>query len=655
MTVAPEHRPALRRGLQVVAGCVAVLLAFVFVPVLHFSIPREPYAALHAAMEMASVVVSLLVFSVGWASVRRGGAGTVSGAAPQVSAIFLAVAVLDFAHTFLYDGMPAIVIPQNWGAPITLFLAARLLVAMAMLFFAFGAMRHETSLAERRTVVNATLLLAFIVVAVALFEPHIPTLWFQPATGLTAAKVASEYVIVVLNLTAAAGFALRLDKADADLPVPQLLAASLVMALSEYCFTLYATFADQYNSVGHLLKIVAYAIIWEALFARALLRPYRDLEAAQENLAASEERFRLLFENNLDAVLLTTREGRVLDANPAACEVLRASRDLLLSNGAGPRLDAQRPEVQALHAAILEDGRGRATTRVRRPDGSQLAMEVSGSSWRDRNGQLLVSWVGRDITDRERARAEILQLNATLEDRVRQRTAQLEAVNQQLEAFSYTVAHDLRSPLAAISSFGEVLVHQAGGRLEERDLQYIGRIRAAASQMASMIESLLDLARLSQAPVAAVDLDLGAIAEELLDECRQGSRPRTVTTQVQRPLPAHADPALIRLALRNLVGNAWKFSAGREDARIEVGACEDAQGLPAFFVRDNGSGFDMADARRLFTPFQRLHSQSEFAGHGIGLANVSRIITLHGGRIWAEAAPGQGATFFFTLGRPAAL
>lgn len=647
MTVLPEHRASLRHGLLLVAGCALLLAAVAFVPALHFSIPRAPNAALHAAMETGSVIVSLLVFSVGWASVRRGSA---AGAAPQVSAVFLAVALLDFVHTFFYDGMPLIVEPQNWGTSVTLFLAARLLVALAMLFFAFGPERGVEAPAPYLPLVGGTLAFALVVVAVSIWEPHIPTLWFVPGQGLTSAKVGTEYVVVAMNLAAAAGFARRLSQPGGTLPVAQLLTATLVMALSEYAFTLYSTMWDQYSNFAHLLKIVAYAVIWEALFARALLRPYQALEAAQERLAASEERYRLLFENNLDAVFVASAAGRILDVNPAGCEALRASRDLLVGQPAEGLIDSQRPEVQRLQDEVARIGRGRATTRVRRPDGSLLAMEVAGSAWRDRKGRTLVSWVARDITERERARAEILQLNATLEDRVQQRTAQLEAVNRELEAFSYTVAHDLRAPLAAISAFGEVLVHQAGGRLQERDLQYIGRMRAAAAQMSGMIEALLELARLSQAKVSSVSLDLAAIADEILQECRDGAPRRQVETVVQRPLMARADPTLLRLALRNLLGNAWKFTGRCDKARIEVGSHEDAQGHTVFHVRDNGAGFDMAAAKRLFAPFQRMHPQAEFAGHGIGLANVSRIIALHGGRVWAESEPGKGTTFYFTLG-----
>lgn len=254
----------------------------------------------------------------------------------------------------------------------------------------------------------------------------------------------------------------------------------------------------------------------------------------------------------------------------------------------------------------------------------------------------------RDVTERVRGRQQLLQLNAQLEARVKERTAQLEIANRELEAFSYAIAHDLRAPLGAIEGFGDCLQRLAGPGLDERGRHYLRRIVAGVHHMRELTDGLLSLASLSQGSLRAKPVDLSALAHAAVAACREGAPERRAEVAIAPGLVVRGDPRLLAHVIDNLVGNAWKFTSRVACARIEVGRLE---GSPAtYFVRDNGAGFDEAWAGKLFKPFQRLHTQDEFEGTGIGLAIVRKVVLLHGGGVRAESVAGEGATFFFTLG-----
>jgi len=256
--------------------------------------------------------------------------------------------------------------------------------------------------------------------------------------------------------------------------------------------------------------------------------------------------------------------------------------------------------------------------------------------------------LGREVEERSRAEAEVLRLNAELEDRVRERTAQLETANKELETFSYSVSHDLRAPLRAIDGFGQALVDDFPQHLPEAARRYLARIRSSTRHMAQLIEDLLNLARVSRGTLQHRAVDLSQIARQVVGELQQREPGRSVEVSVWDGMLAEGDPHLVQVALENLIGNAWKFTSKSEKPHIEIGALKD-RGRATFFVRDNGAGFDMAYADKLFGAFQRLHAATDYAGTGIGLATVQRIVHRHGGRIWAESEVGKGAVFFFTL------
>ncbi|MGD9852273.1 MAG: ATP-binding protein [Nitrospirales bacterium] len=250
----------------------------------------------------------------------------------------------------------------------------------------------------------------------------------------------------------------------------------------------------------------------------------------------------------------------------------------------------------------------------------------------------------REVSERKRAEEDIRKLNTQLV----QQTAQLSASNKELEAFSYSVSHDLRAPLRGIDGFSQAVLEDYADKLDESGKSYLHRVRAASQRMSQLIDAMLNLARLTRAEIRSQTLDMSGMVEAILEDFHKIDPDRQVEVVVAKNLFATADPQLIRAVLENLLGNAWKFTRQREDARIEFGY-EPYKGQPAYFVRDNGAGFDMTYAHKLFGAFQRLHAYTEFPGVGVGLATVHRIIQRHGGQIWADGAVGEGATFHFTL------
>ena len=251
---------------------------------------------------------------------------------------------------------------------------------------------------------------------------------------------------------------------------------------------------------------------------------------------------------------------------------------------------------------------------------------------------------------RRKREEEVRGLNRDLEQRVVERTAQLEATNRELDAFSYSVSHDLRAPLRALNGFSEALLDEYGDKLNEEGKTYLRYLQEGSHEMSDLIDGLLTLSRSTRGEITMERVDLSAMAAIVKEELRKAEPERRVSFSIAPDVKAVADPRLLKVVMENLLGNAWKYTSRTADAHIEFGV-EEQDGEIVFFVADNGSGFDMAYADKLFLPFHRLHKSSEFAGIGIGLATVERIIRRHDGRIWAQAAKGKGSTFYFTLGQ----
>lgn len=354
-------------------------------------------------------------------------------------------------------------------------------------------------------------------------------------------------------------------------------------------------------------------------------------------LARQEALFRALAEQAPQAVWTACPEGRATYYNRAWFALMGGElKDWSGCQWLGALHPEDVPDVKACWtSARAAQTPYSGTRRLLARDGRFHTMTYRASPVFDAQGQLAF-WVGID--------ADITEIKAT--------EAALRLSNQELEAFSYSVSHDLRSPLNTVDGFSRLLARQLGGAASDKVQHYLARIQAGVAQMGQLIEDLLLLSQMTRAQLRSEPLDLTDAASRSLAEWHARQPGRQVSVSVQSGLSAAGDGRLLRVALENLLANAWKFTAQRERAEISVGQRLDAAGQPVFFVRDNGAGFDMAYADKLFLPFQRLHAAAEFPGSGIGLAIVSRVIERHGGRLWAESAPGSGASFFFTLPRP---
>ncbi|MGP1609396.1 MAG: sensor histidine kinase, partial [Burkholderiales bacterium] len=258
-----------------------------------------------------------------------------------------------------------------------------------------------------------------------------------------------------------------------------------------------------------------------------------------------------------------------------------------------------------------------------------------------------------EITRHAQARETIMQLNEELENRVTERTRQLQATNQELESFCYSVSHDLRGPLRSISGFTQAMKEELPAELPGDASRYLEKVMAATRRMGQLIDDLLNLSRVSRGELVRQRVDLTELARDVVRDLQAREPHYKPDVSVWQGMMTEADPKLVRIVFENLLGNAWKFSSKKDNPRIVVGVMKEGR-REVYFVRDNGAGFDMKFADKLFGAFQRLHAMNEFAGTGIGLATVQRIINRHGGRIWFDSAPDNGASFYFTLAHDAA-
>jgi PAS domain S-box-containing protein len=387
--------------------------------------------------------------------------------------------------------------------------------------------------------------------------------------------------------------------------------------------------------------------------------PITERKRTEEALRESEEQLQTIIENLSEGLVISELDGQLIHWNRAALEMhgftsldecllkLPEFENIFeLSTLDGTVLTLNK---WALARIIAGEHLRDYEVRIRRigTDWERI-FNYGGAIVTEPSGKQLAIVTISDITEQKQTEEQFRILTETLEQRVAERTAQLEAVNQELEAFSYSVSHDLRAPLRHISGFSLALLEDYSDKLDETGKDYLHQVRGASHEMAQLIDDVLELARVTRSEMRREEINLSELASAITRDLQKNENGRTVVVNIEENLSTYSDKRLLQIMLANLLGNAWKFTSKRNDAEITFGQ-EEKGGEKVFFVRDNGAGFDMAYAGKLFGAFQRLHGADEFEGTGVGLAIVQRVINRHGGNVWGEGVVDHGAIFYFTL------
>lgn len=576
----------------------------------------------HSLAELFAIGVAILLSVVAWQMYPF----TRNNYLMYLGCGYFWIGALDLMHTFTYKGMG--IFPNDSGAlSIEFWVGTRYLEAFLLLTAPWYLSRPL----PRRVI-----FIGFGLLSLALF---LAVMWgvfpqsYIDGQGLTTFKIMSEYAIVAILLLAIVVLWQKRDLLEVG--VMRYMIASIVLTVfAELSFTLYVDVYGVALVVGHIFKLFSYWLIFVAMIRITLQEPFKVMARGASTYDAVP-----------DAAIVEDAEGFIREVNKAACELVGlAEKDLLglESHGVFHPRGKSKQDCEVCRRAV----RGEAIRGLELPDGERW-LDYSISPITDSvmvQGAVLAV---RDISARKKAESELKKYQEHLEELVQERTTLLEASNKELEAFSYSVSHDLRAPLRGIDGFSLALLEDYYDLLDDTGKDYIRRVRDASQRMGVLIDDLLQLSRVSRMEIKKELVDLSALAGEIVEQLHDSDPERLVSVEIQEGLQVEGDQQLMRIALSNLLGNAWKYTRNEYRPRIAFGS-EEQNGRRVFYVKDNGMGFDMAYANKLFQVFQRLHG-AEIEGTGVGLATVQRIIHRLGGEVWGHSEQGQGAVFYFSL------
>jgi PAS domain S-box-containing protein len=410
-------------------------------------------------------------------------------------------------------------------------------------------------------------------------------------------------------------------------------------------------------SDSHVMAQIAVAKGWVFIFVTAtylftmMKRELGLRQKAEDETLRRGELLRAVIEGTSDAVYVKDLQNHYLMINPAGAKIMGYPVEEILGKTDSeifPLASAQR--ILEYDRRVLDTGQTITFEEAIQIGEAERFFSTTKGVYRDPQGNVIgVIGIARDITDQKRAQEEVQKLNSRLEQRVEERTYQLKAAIDELESFSYSISHDLRAPLRHIDGFSQSLADEYASSFDEEGQMLVRKIRSNVARMNELIDALLSFAHLSRTELVRKPVDLTPIAQSVFDALQKQENWRRVKLTLPEQIQVIGDPYLLRIVVDHLIRNAWKFTYKTELASIELGMDGVQENQNVYFIRDNGIGFDMNYANKLFDAFQTLHSPKEYPGTGIGLAVVKRIIQRHGGKVWAQSAPGQGAAFYFTL------
>ena len=608
-------------------------VAFGFISLIGlYVISRYSYPAFHTIAELFSIIIGFSLFMLIWNSRRI----IDNHYLVFIGIAYLFVAGFDLIHTLAYKKID-LFMGYGTNLPTQLWIAARYLESLSLLFAPFFIRR------ELRTgwILAGYTALSLLLLA-SIFTERFPDCYVD-GIGLTRFKIISEYLISAILLCSL--FLLLRKRKEFDRDVLVLLVLSIVVTMgSELSFSFYVDFYDISNLIGHYLKIISFYLIYKAIIEIGLSKPYRlmfrNLQQQEAALRESEERYHSLFENMTEGFALheiicdergVPSDYRFLDVNPAFEALTGLKRDEIMGRCIMEILPGEDPKWIRLFGQVAITGEPIHFENF----SPVLKRHYEVFAYRPAPHRFAVIFM--DVTDRKQAEIELKRQSVLLEE-----------ANREMESFSYSVSHDLRAPLRAIDGYSRMIMKRKADEFDEETRRQFGLIRDNARMMGQLIDDILAFSRLGRQAMTTTEVDMNRLFGEVWEELRTIDPDRRLNLKMDQLPPGMADRALIRQVITNVLSNAVKFTKNRDAAMIEVGG-HTKENENVYFIRDNGIGFDMQHYDKLFTVFQRLHSDADFEGTGVGLAIVQRIIQRHGGRVWAESEKDKGATFYFTL------